>query len=233
MKTAFLTSFSSRTPNRNLLAPRPAWVFAVVGVCTVVFGLRLWLNTKYGEFLNTASPNNTYTVVLKGDRGRPWIIPSKVRADVFKLGQPFISDIQLHSTNDLFDLSFEAGFPNVRWLGDRTVEFYRAQHFEYGADALVVSNRAASSIQYLRVQAENKFLLFDMQAGATVSLEIPAPRGDWQDIALEGAFTGGQQIKFSSNSFERRSTQRKRSVYQIIVEESGSIIEAKGMEQPK
>ena len=225
MKTS-VSTLSTRTSRwTNLFSPKLAWILVIFGVCATVFGVRLWVNAKYGVFLCTTSPHNTYSVVLKGDKGRPWIIPSKVKADVFKLGQPFMSDLWLHSTEDFFDRSFEAGFPNVRWLDDRTVEFYRAQNFEKGADSLVVSNRARYRIEYLRLQSENKFLLFDMEPGASLSLEIPAPRGDWQDIALEGAFTGGKQIPFNSKAFERRTTQRKRFLYQIIIDEAGSKIE--------
>lgn len=231
MKKSFSTT-SYETSSRRLFAPRPLWIFVIGGVCLVILGLRFWMNTKNAVFLRTTSPNNTYSVVLKGDKGRPWIIASTVRADVFKHGQPSISDIWLHSTEDTFDLSFEAGFPNVRWLDDSTVEFYRAQSFADGADSLVVLNRAAKSIEYLRIQAVNKFLLLDMQPGASVSLEVPAPRSDWQDIALQGAFTGGKQITFNSKAFDRHSTQRKRFAYQILIDDSGSIIETREMSSP-
>ena len=146
---------------------------------------------------------------------------------MFKFGQPFVSDIWLHSTEDSFDLSFESGFPNVRWFNN-TVEFYRPEYFEKGLDSLLVSNRAAVTIKNVRIQSENKFLLFELPSGTSVSLNIPAPRGDSQWIALEGAFSDGKEIPFRSKTFNRRSTQRKHSVYEMSIDESGSIIEAKG-----
>ena len=212
-------------------SPRRRWVrivsiFVVVGLSALILGV-LWIKSKRAMFLTTASPHNTFSVKLKGDKGRPLIIPNEVRADVFKFGQPYISDIWLHSTGDSFDVSFESGFPNVRWLNDRTVEFYRPEYFEKGVDSLLVSNRAARTIKYIRVQSENKFLLFELPTGTSVSLNIPAPRGDSQWIALQGAFLDGKEIPFNSKTFNRRSTQRQHSVYEISIEESGSIIEAK------
>lgn len=84
------------------------------------------------------------------------------------------------------------------------------------------------TIKYLRIQSENKFLLLEVPSGTSVSLNIPAPRGDSQWIALQGAFSDRKEIPFSSKTFNRRSTQRKHSVYEISIDESGSIIEAKG-----
>jgi len=232
MRPSFSNSTSHKTSIRKLFAPRPFWVFVIGCVCVVVFGLRFWMNSKHAVFLRTTSPNNTYSVVLKGDKGRPWIIPRTVSADVFKHGQPSISDIWLHTTYDALDLSFEAGFPNVIWLDDSTVEFYRPQYYADGADSLIVSNRAAKSIAYLRIQSVNKFLLFDIQPGATILLEVPAPRSDSQYIGLQGTFTGDEQISFNSKDFDRRSTHRKRFVYQISIDESGSSIATKGLSSP-
>lgn len=41
----------------------------------------------------------------------------------------------------------EAGFPEVRWVSDSIVEFYRRQYFEKGVDSLLVSSRAGKSIK--------------------------------------------------------------------------------------
>ena len=221
------SSFSTASSQLRLSWGRIVGILVVGSLCALILGV-LWIKSKRAMFLTTASPHNTFSVKLKGDKGRPLIIPNEVRADVFKFGQPYMSDIWLHSTGDSFDLSFESGFPNVRWLNDSTVEFYRPEYFEKGADSLLVSNRAATTIKYLRVQSENKFLLFELPSGTSVSLDIPAPRGDSQSIALQGAFADGKEIPFNSKTFNRRSTQRKHSVYEISVDESGSIIEAKG-----
>ena len=204
-----------------------AGIVVAGSVCALTLGVLLWIKSKRGVFLTTTSPQNTFSVSLKGGKGRPLIIPNEVKADVFKLGQPYVSDIWLHSTEDSFDLSFEKGFPNVRWVAESTLEFYQPQYFEKGTDSLVVANRAAGPIKYLHVQSENKFLLFELKPGSSVSLVIPAPRGDLQLIALQGSFLDGKEIPFNSKDFNRRSTQQKHSRYEITIDESSSIIQAK------
>jgi hypothetical protein len=57
-------------------------------------------------------------------------------------------------------------------------------------------------------------------------MEIPAPRGDFQWIAVEGLFLDGQVIPFNHKSFDRRSTQEIRSNYRIEINSNGSLIEA-------
>src|SRR5678815_4508899 len=124
----------------NRFAPSLSWTFVVLGVLALIGVGRFWFKQRSQEFLTTTSPDHTYTVRLKGSKGRPLIVPNEVRAEVSKAGQLFVSDIWLHRAEDSFDLSFEAGFPEVRWLTDNIVEFYRPEYFNQGADSLTVEN---------------------------------------------------------------------------------------------
>jgi hypothetical protein len=183
---------------------------------------RFWIKSEHKEFLTTTSPDHAYTVSLKGNKGRPLIISNEIRADVYKAGQSFVSNIWLHETGDSFDLSFEAGFPDVRWLAGNVVEFYRPQYFDRGADSLVVENRTGKLIKYLRLQSENKFLVFELESGTSIPLQIPVARGDSQWIAVEGAFADGIEIPFKSGSFDKR----QHSNYRISVGPFGATINA-------
>ena len=215
---------SSSTTNSfsNRFAPSLFWTFVVLGVLALIVVGRFWIKQRTQEFLTTTSPDHTYTVRLKGNKGRPLIIPNEVRADVFKAGKLFVSDIWLHQAGDSFDLSFEAGFPYVRWLTDDIVEFYRPDYFDWGADSLTVENKAGKLIKYLRVQSENKFLIFELGSGKSISLKIPAARGDSQWIAVAGAFADGLEIPFKSASFDKR----QHSNYHIAVALSDTTIDA-------
>lgn len=215
---------SSSTTNSfsNRFAPSLFWTFVVLGVLAAIVVGRFWIKQRTQEFLTTTSPAHTYTVRLKGDKGRPLIIPNEVKADVFKAGQLFLSDVWLHQTEDSFDLSFEAGFPQVRWLTDNIVEFYRPDYFDRGADSLTVENKAGKLIKYLRVQSENKVLMFELESGKSISLKIPAARGDSQWIAVAGAFADGLEIPFKSGSFDKR----QHSNYRIAVVLSDTTIDA-------
>ena len=206
----------------NRLAPSLFCTLVVLGILAVIVGARFWVKERTQEFLTTTSPDHTYTVRLKGSKGRPLIIPNEVKADVSKVGQLFVSDIWLHQAEDSFDVSFEAGFPHVRWIADNTVEFYRLDSFDRGADSLTVENNTGKLIKYLRVQSENKFLIFELGSGKSISLKIPAARGDSQWIAVAGAFADGLEIPFKSGSFDKR----QHSNYHIRVALSDTTIDA-------
>lgn len=218
-----MKNFQSSTNSfSNRFAPSLFWTLVVLAVLALIVVGRFWIKQRTPEFLTSTSPDDAYTVRLKGNKGRPLIIPNEVRADVFKAGQLFVSDIWLHRTEDSFDLSFEAGFPQVRWLTDNTVEFYRPDYFDWGADSLTVENKAGKLIKYLRVQSENKFLIFELGSGKSISLKIPTARGDSQSIAVAGAFADGLEIPFKSRSFEKR----QHSNYRIGVLLSDTTIDA-------
>lgn len=199
-------------------------LFLVVSLGLALFSAGYWLLKAQSVFSTTSSPNHTYTVSLKGSKARALLMRNEVRADVSKEGQPFISDIWLHSARNAFDLSFEVGYPDVRWPTENLVEFYRQQYFEKGFDLLTVRNSSRKPIKYIRVQSLNKFLLFDFEPGTSVSLRIPSPRGDSQWIAVEGVFSDGQIVPFNHQDFDRRSTQLNRFEYQIEISSSGSSI---------
>lgn len=171
-------------------------------------------------FLSTTSPDGSYEVRLKGDTSRTLIIPHEVRADVVKSGKPLVSDVFIHSTHNPFDLSFEAGFPDARWLGRNTLEFYRQEYFGRGSDSLVIKHNGKEALKCLRIHAVNKFLVFDLEPGSSISVQIPAARGNSQSIAVEGAFRNDQKIGFQQRSFDRRSDQQTRSNYQIQITDS-------------
>jgi hypothetical protein len=193
--------------------------------CCLLFVVACAINQQPVVFLTTVSPNKTYSVQLKREKGMP--LPNHVRADVLKSDRLFQSDIWLHTTGDSSDMTFEAGYPDFRWLHDNIVEFYRKQYFDMGTDSVEVQNKTSRSIRYLHLESLNKFLVFDVQPGSSTSLEVPAPHSDSQWIAVEGTFSDSDTIKFSSRSFDRRSSQPVRSFYEVLITESGAIIEEK------
>jgi hypothetical protein len=203
----------------------------IASLCFAVALVGLLLSLTYcsqrwqAVFFTTSSPGHTYEVRLKGNKGRPLLIPNEVSVDVLKASRPFLSDLWLHSTSDSFDLSFEAGYPDVRWRSENVVEFYRKEYYDRGLDSLILTNRASKSIQWLRVQSVNKHLIFEMPTGNSIQLEMPAPRGDSQWIGVEGAFTDGKKIEFSAKSFDRKNSQSKRSTYDLVITDSAVVID--------
>lgn len=184
-----------------------------------------YLSQSNRIFLATNSPNKTYAVNLKGNPGRALVMGNEVWADIYKDGNLVLRDVWLHTTRNSFDLSFEAGFPDHRWLSENVVEFYRPGYFERGADHLEVKNQTDTPVKYLRVESYNKFLILDLQPKSSVSLKVPLPRADWQWFFVEGSSLDGKLIPENSKKFDRHGTQRQTANYQIVFTTAGSIIE--------
>src|SRR5688500_19271050 len=124
------------------------------------------------------------------------------------MGQPYVADVFLHEAWDALDLSFELGFPEIRWPANNVVEFYRPQYFEDGNDIFIVQNRSGKPLKSLFVHAVSTFLVVDMRPAASLSLKAPKARSDWQWIVLEGLHDDGTKIPRHDKSF-RRSEERR------------------------
>lgn len=192
-----------------------------------VVGVRAWVTKRTAVFTTTSSPQNTYSVNLKGAKGRPLLIPYWVSADVYKIGEPYVTDVLLHQAWDAFDLSFELGFPDIRWPANNVVEFYREEYFEDGSDVLIVQNRSGKNLRCVSIDAVSKFLVIDMRPGASLSLKAPKSRGDVQSIDLEGVMDDGTTISNQSVSFDRTGRRALDCTYLVSITESGPTIETR------
>jgi hypothetical protein len=183
--------------------------------------------TGSSEFLTTSSPIGTYRVSLTGQKGRPVLgLMSEVRFEVFKNGELFVPKKYLHS-GDSFDLSFEAGYPHHRWLRENVLHFYRQEYFNKDRlDTVIVTNKTREKIRYLRVQALDKFLIFDFEPLASMELAASPSRGDIKWVGAEGEFSNGQKIDLAGLNFKTRPELGNAFVYEISVGEHGLVIES-------
>ena len=184
------------------------------------------------EFFTTSSPNGTYRVSLTGRKARPALgFTNEVCFEVLKNGEPFIPKTYLHSA-DSFDLSFEAGYPNHDWLSENMLHFYREEYFNKGRpDKLIVANKTAETIRYLRVQSIDKFLLFDLQASSSVELAASPPRGDIKWVGAEGEFSNGRKIELKGVNFKTREELGSAFIYYISVTDHGLVVESPQLEK--
>lgn len=171
------------------------------------------------------SPNNTYRVILTEENATN--VPNYVMADVLKNGRLFLSGLSLDSARDASEIPFTTRYAQPRWVTENIVAFHRAEYLDMPADLIEVQNETAQSVKYLHVESLNQFLIFDMQPGTLTAVDVPAPRGDSQWIAVEGIFTNGTQIHFKSESFDRPRSRSDRFIYQLLVRESGPVIKVK------
>jgi len=189
-------------------------------------------SSEFSEFLTTSSPNGTYRVSLTGRKGRPVLgLTSEVRFAAFKDGELFVPKKYLHS-GDSFDLSFEAGYPNHRWLRENVLQFYREEYFiKDRLDTVIVTNKTSEKIRYLRVQSTDKFLLFDVEPSFSMELAASPPRGDIKWVGAEGEFSNGQKIELTGVNFKTRKELGNAFVYQISITDHGLVVESPKLEK--
>jgi hypothetical protein len=185
------------------------------------------VKSKYSEFFRTSSPQGTYTVSLTGQKGRPPLgLMNGVYFEVDKNGQPYVDRTYLHS-GDTFDLSFEAGYPNHRWLSENVLQLYREEYFNKGkSDVLIVANKTTQPIRYMRVQSLDKFLIFDLPPSSTLELRSSPRRGDIRWVGAEGEFLNGQKIALKGVNFQTPKERGEAFTYLVNVTAQGLTIDS-------
>jgi len=186
-------------------------------------------------FVTTTSPKGTYTVRLTGRKDRPRIpfVEHEVRFSVSKGERLFLADKFLHS-GDWLDPSFELWFPENSWLSENILQFYKREFRSDGAhESIVVLNKTAETILYLRIVSVDTFLLFDVQPGAASTLAVSAPRTDSRWVSVEGEFSGHRAIKSAEAGFVVAAAQKGPFVYYVYVNEDGISIESPDLQKSK
>ena len=178
-------------------------------------------------FLTTTSPKGTYTVRLTGRKDRPRIpfVDHKVRFSVTKGEKLFLADKFLHS-GDWLDPSFELWYPENSWLSENILQFYKKEFRSDGAqESIIVLNKTAETIPFLRIVSVDTFLLFDVQPGTQSTLMVSASRTDSRWVSVEGELSGHRAIKSAEEGFVVAAGQKGPFVYYIYVTENGITIE--------
>lgn len=151
-------------------------------------------------WLATTSPGRAYTVELTGRKSRAFY--HVVRFNLIKDGQTVIRNAHAHS-GDWMDISFELAYPEHAWAGENVIRFWRNPDVpEDKSDTLLISNDTDKVIKYLKINAKDMFLVFDMRPKSSLRLSFShQPGGSWIDC--EGVFEDGQRIGGNGVGFTR------------------------------
>jgi len=198
------------------------FVCILFGAFTIILVLYR-VSAKPSTFLTTSSPKGTYKVNLTGQKERPVFFTNEVRFHVIKNGKPFVSDKYLHS-GDSFDLSFESGYPNNRWLEENILHFYKEENFNAGEpDTLYIFNKTNNVIKYIVVYSTDKFLLLDIQPRSETKLSSSPSKGDYPGVFVEGDFADGRSFKKGSGFVINKVANRPFTYYINITNEDLTI----------
>lgn len=174
----------------------------------------------------TTSPDKTYVLRLTGQKSRPKVplIVHSVYFDLFRNNEPLALKRVLHSGFWL-DAAFENSYPKHSWVSNSVVMFKRESGDENERDTLILSNNTNKQIRYLRVQAVDLFLLFDLKPKSHTKLSAyPQTSLSW--ITAEGEFDGGDIISKQGTNFSIESEIKGPFQYEITVNEDGLRIES-------
>src|SRR5687768_17984531 len=94
---------------------------------------------------------------------------------------------------------------------------------DWSSDVCSSDLRSGKPVKCLFIDAVSKFLAVDIRSGASLSLRVPKPRGDWQWIGLEGALDDGTKISHRYN--KPRWRKKENCTYLISIFESGAAID--------
>ena len=172
----------------------------------------------------TESPDKTYAVLLRGKDFRPRlpIIEHSVYFDLYRNGEQVARGREIHS-GDWFDPAFENYYPGYVWVNSSTLMFHRRKGDEEAFDTLNITNNTSKSIKFLRVQAIDMFLLFDLKPQARVSLSA-SPQTWFSWVTAKGEFEDGTRIRYNAENFEIDNRQRGPFTYEITINEDGPTI---------
>ncbi len=176
-------------------------------------------------FATIQSPDSSYTVNLYGQKERPALFTVEVGVIVLKKGETFWSYQTLH-TGDAFDISFELGWPDHRWIGDNVLQLYREENFSGRKypEILILANKSDKAIRQLRIESNNdKFLGFDLLPDTEIRLTASPPKGDSSTIWIVGMFDDG--LSFEKSAFFDGTHMSGPQAFNIVVTDEGVTID--------
>lgn len=171
-------------------------------------------------FMKLESPTRAYSVEFMGEKERPAFgLTSSVIVDVIKNGEPYVIGEPLHY-GEAMDVSFEAGYPKYRWVGDATLRLYHSDE-ALAAPILRIKVVNASNrlIKFMKLFTSDKFLIFDLSPSSSVELRPSLPKGDFMGFYLEGEF--GDKRRFDKGtSFEFNRMDSSCDLYTVTISDN-------------
>lgn len=189
--------------------------------------------SKRQVFLSTSSPKGSYVVSLTGRRDRPKfpLRSNEVYFSVSKAGKEYLTNEFFHF-GDWFDPSFDDLYPQQKWVEENVVQFYSDEFVSEGPrENIVIQNKTNKVIKYLRVRSIDSFLLFDLQPGATLTLDTSGPQANSSWLTVEGEFTGRWKIKETGVGFSFPEGRKGLFTHFIYINENGLTMESPGSER--
>lgn len=171
-------------------------IFSLISLGILCLGCFIYyLNIRQSEIiLKTVSPSENYEVILTGQKKRP-VLFGEVFLSVKNEGKDVVSQLVIHS-GDFFDISFELGYPDYKWIDNQIIQFYKHRSdgnlFEIKYN---IQNRSSETITYAFISSSAKTIVLTINGYETKSFREKVRLEDQVWVCLEAKFVGGRKIK--------------------------------------
>lgn len=174
---------------------------------------------------STTSPEGTYKVEFtkRKDAFDYYVVVFSVS----KNGQPFLVNEPTGSSEGLTDPLFTDEYPDHVWLSNCTLRLGVKERFAERQDEIRVTNDTRRVLSYVRVDTRDKYLVFDLQPGATITLPAydPPVRGvETKYLAVFATFDDGEQLPQKFASFDIRNAGDAPAHFYVSITGEGTTI---------
>ena len=168
-----------------------------VFIVAFLFGYSFFISVEE-PFATLQSPAGTYRVELYGHPERPYWFTAEVGSVVKKHGDVVWPYKRLHY-GDAFDISFELGWPNHRWVQENVLQLFNEERLsDPRRQEITVVNDSDEVIPRLFIFCTDKFLVFEFQPASNLQLACTPPKGDSQGVYVLAERNDGKQLEGSA-----------------------------------
>ena len=172
------------------------------------------------------SPSGAYTAVVSGYLSSPKILFKEhpVRTELRSASGDVMGRVEIYRA-DFLDGAFAKRYEPPEWLSDHVLRFRSARvSAASGVGELVVDNRSGELIKWLRIGAEDIFVVADVMPGTRLS--VPASRPLTSEVVFvdaEGYGDRGNKIEYQAKDFQQMKSPTGWSSRWVVVVENGRI----------
>lgn len=179
----------------------------------------------------TMSPKGTYRaeIVTNSKVPEPQTAASLVKLTAYKNGQEYLKEIVLDE-NEYSDTEWNNAHPDNIWVTDSILRLgWKKDFSDTDPDWIYIHNETGKPIRYLKVNARDIFMLFDVPAKSCLKLKSGHQRWlAW--LTADGQFDGGEKLNGHGVNFYHQDKINKPLRYCIRISEADVKIESSDLD---
>lgn len=193
----------------------------ILGLLAVCLAL-IW--TLLPNFiLSIRSPNQEYQIDLINDNSVVLLLLGEVAVnfDLYKNGEEYAISERLYSADGFRRMDLR--YPEFLWIGDACLRFFSEQNRLHDSSSKIfIKNNSGMPIKYLLVEAQDLFLILDINNHEELEFEVPYQK--WQSwVNVSGTYVNGHRMK-NGHNFDHRDSWGNQIIYCVSITENSVVI---------